>query len=189
MLEKYFKEISEKIAKPFISILSYFNIKPNTVSLVGLFIVIFGSLSFYYQNNNVGIILIFLGNAVDGLDGPYARKINLQSQTGALLDSFIDRISELFVWSVVAISYTKNEFELFTILSVVVSSNLIPYLRSKSEFYKLINKKGITARPERIIFAVIFMYFNIHFIYMYIFAILSWITVFQRFNYLYQHLN
>ena len=58
-----------------------------------------------------------------------------------------------------------------------------------SENYNITNKKGITARPERIIFAVLFMYFELPFIYMFIFAILTWLTVFQRFIFLYRSLK
>ena len=62
-------------------------------------------------------------------------------------------------------------------------------MRAKSESYGLENKKGIAARPERVIFAVLFMFFDFHFLYVYIFAVITWITAFQRFRYLYNHLN
>ena len=102
------------------------------------------------------------------------------SERGAVLDSLIDRLGELFIWSVVAIGYTSNDVELFIVLSILVASNLIPYIRAKSESYGITNKAGITARPERVIFAVIFMFFNLDYVYMYIFSLLCWITVFQR---------
>ena len=94
MLEKYFKSASEKFAKPFVLVLAKFQIKPNTVSILGLIIVLLGSYFFYVDNKFLGIILIFLGSAVDGLDGPYARHQDLVSERGAVLDSFIDRIGE-----------------------------------------------------------------------------------------------
>jgi phosphatidylglycerophosphate synthase len=62
-------------------------------------------------------------------------------------------------------------------------------MRAKSEFYGLQNKKGIAARPERVIFAVLFMFFNFSFVYVYIFAVITLITAMQRFIYLYNHLN
>ena len=189
MLEKLFKPISEKIALPFIKVLAYFNIKPNTVSYIGLLVVLIGSYYFYIGKSLFGIILIFLGSAIDGLDGPYARYSNLSSEKGAILDSFIDRIGELVIWSVIGISYTNSDIELFTIFAILVSSNLIPYLRAKSESYNFENKKGITPRPERVIFAVVFMFFQLPFVYMYIFALLTWLTVFQRFIYLYNSLD
>ena len=189
MLERIFKSTSEKFALPFIKGLSYLNVKPNTVSYIGLIVVLSGSYFFYLSNKLLGIVLIFLGSAIDGLDGPYARYINLSSERGAILDSFIDRIGELVIWSVIGISYTNNDLELFTIFSILVSSNLIPYLRAKSESYNIENKKGVTPRPERVIFAVVFMYFQLPFVCMYIFAFFTWLTVFQRFTFLYRTLD
>ena len=104
MLEKYFKNSSEVFAKPFIKILKFFNLKPNTVSIFGLLVIVIGSYCFYLENRNLGIVLIFLGSAIDGLDGPYAREIDLVSERGAILDSLIDRVGELIIWSVVGVS-------------------------------------------------------------------------------------
>ena len=165
--------ISMPTKTPAIFVLAKFRIKPNTVSILGLIIVLFGSYFFYVDKKFFGIILIFLGSAVDGLDGPYARYQNLVSERGAVLDSFIDRLGELFIWSVVAIGFTSNDIELFIVLSILVASNLIPYIRAKSESYGITNKAGITARPERVIFAVLFMFFDFNFLYVYIFAIIT----------------
>ncbi len=79
MLEKYFKNASEKFAVPFIKACIILKIKPNTLSIIGIFVVILGSIFFLTENKNIGIILIFLGSAVDGLDGPLARKLNSTS--------------------------------------------------------------------------------------------------------------
>ena len=52
------------------------------------------------------------------------------------------------------ISYTSNHLELFTIFSIIVGSNIIPYMRAKSELHGIDNKYGI-ARPN-----VFFQYFS-----------------------------
>ena len=59
MLEKIFKPTSEKFAIPFIKLLAFLNVKPNTVSYIGLFVVLIGAYYFYLGNNLFGIILIF----------------------------------------------------------------------------------------------------------------------------------
>ena len=186
MLEKIFKSTSEKFAYPFIRLLAYFKIKPNSVSYIGLIVVIVGSFYFYKNENLLGIVLIFLGSAIDGLDGPYARYINSSSEKGAILDSFIDRIGELFIWAVIGIKYAQSDLELFTVFSIITSSSLIPYLRAKSEIHNIENKIGLAARPERVLFAVFYMYFEFSFNFVYLFAIITWITVAQRFNRLYR---
>ena len=106
MLEKYLKEQSEKFASPFIRFFIFIGIKPNVLSIIGLLVVTLGCYLLFIDLKTLGAIVIFLCSAIDGLDGPLARKTNTMSDKGALIDSFIDRIGELFIWSVVAVSYT-----------------------------------------------------------------------------------
>ena len=113
MLEKYFKRYSEIFAIPFIKLCIILKIKPNVLSFIGLIVIILGSYFFFTVNKLYGVIFIFLGSAIDGLDGPLARTLNLQSQRGALIDSTIDRIGELIIWSVVCINYVNSNLELF----------------------------------------------------------------------------
>jgi len=185
MLEKYFKNFSEKVAIPFIKICIFLKIKPNMLSVAGLIVIVIGSYYFLILNKTYGIFYIFLGSAIDGLDGPLARTLNIQSDKGALIDSTIDRVGEMIIWSVICIKYVSSELELFTVISIVTASGLIPYLRAKGETLNIENKLGLTPRPERVIFAVLYMYFDFSFNFVYLFALLTWFTVFQRFYKLY----
>ena len=189
MLEKYFKSLSEKVALPFIKLCIFLKIKPNTLSVIGLIVIIIGSYYFLILNKTYGIIFIFLGSAIDGLDGPLARTLNIQSHKGALIDSTIDRVGEMIIWSVICLKYVSSELELFTVISIVTASGLIPYLRAKGETLNIDNKLGLTPRPERVIFAVLYMYFNFSFNFVYLFALLTWFTVFQRFYKLYMSIE
>ena len=110
------------------------------------------------------------------------------SDKGALIDSFIDRIGELFIWSVVAIKFTDSDIHLFFIFLVLSGSTLVPYLRARGEALGINNKVGIAARPERVIFAVIYMLFSLPFTAVYIFTLILWTTVYQRFIILYKNL-
>ena len=189
MLEKYFKKFSEKIAIPFIKICIFLKIKPNMLSVAGLIVIVIGSYYFLILNKTYGIFYIFLGSAIDGLDGPLARTLNIQSDKGALIDSTIDRVGEMIIWSVICIKYVSSEIELFTVISIVTASGLIPYLRAKGETLNIDNKLGLTPRPERVIFAVLYMYFDFSFNFVYLFALLTWFTVFQRFYKLYMSIE
>ena len=92
----------------------------------------------------------------------------------------------MFIWAVIGINFVDSNLELFTVFSILTSSSLIPYLRAKSEIHNIDNKVGIAARPERVLFAVFYMYFQFSFVYVYIFAMLTWLTVSQRFIKLYR---
>ena len=188
MLEKYLKEHSEKFASPFIKFCIFIGIKPNVLSIIGLLVVTLGCYLLFIDLKTLGAIVIFLGSAVDGLDGPLARKTNTMSDKGALIDSFIDRIGELFIWSVVAIKFTTSDVHLFFIFLVLSGSTLVPYLRARGETLGIDNKVGLAARPERVIFAVIYMLFSLPFTAVYIFTLILWTTVYQRFIILYKNL-
>ena len=188
MLEKYLKEQSEKFASPFIRFCIFIGIKPNVLSIIGLLVVTLGCYLLFIDLKILGAIVIFLGSAIDGLDGPLARKTNTMSNKGALIDSFIDRIGELFIWSVVAIKFTDSDIQLFFIFLVLSGSTLVPYLRARGEALGINNKVGIAARPERVIFAVIYMLFSLPFTTVYIFTLILWTTVYQRFITLYKNL-
>ena len=186
MLEKYLKSASEKFAKPFVKICISLKIQPNVLSVIGILVVVMGCLFFLTENKQIGIILIFIGSAIDGLDGPLARTLGKSSNKGAVLDSTIDRIGELFIWAVIGINYAQTNLEIFTVFSILTSSSLIPYLRAKSEIHNIENKVGLAARPERVLFAVFYMYFEFSFNFVYVFGIITWVTVAQRFNRLYK---
>ena len=188
MLEKYLKQQSEKFASPFIRFCIFIGLKPNVLSIIGLLVVTLGCYLLFIDLKIVGAIVIFLGSAIDGLDGPLARKTNTMSNKGALIDSFIDRIGELFIWSVVAIKFTDSDIQLFFIFLVLSGSTLVPYLRARGEALGINNKVGIAARPERVIFAVIYMLFSLPFTAVYIFTLILWTTVYQRFITLYKNL-
>ena len=188
MLEKYLKEHSEKFASPFIKFCIFIGIKPNVLSIIGLLVVTLGCYLLFIDLKTLGAIVIFLGSAIDGLDGPLARKTNTMSDKGALIDSFIDRIGELFIWSVVAIKFTASDIHLFFIFLVLSGSTLVPYLRARGETLGIDNKVGLAARPERVIFAVIYMLFSLPFTTVYIFTLILWTTVYQRFIILYKNL-
>ena len=79
MLEKYLKEQSEKFASPFIKFCIFIGIKPNVLSIIGLLVVTLGCYLLFIDLKTLGAIVIFLGSAIDGLDGPLARKTNTMS--------------------------------------------------------------------------------------------------------------
>lgn len=189
MLEKYFKGIAEVVAVPFIRICIFLRIKPNVLSFLGLVVVVYGCYFIYIEEINTGLLILFIGLAIDGLDGPLARSTSQNSEIGAFIDSIIDRIAEMFIWSIFCIKFANSNIEIFLSFFILTGSFLIPYIRAKSESVKLINTVGLTPRPERIIFAIFYMAVTPNIIFLYLFTIFIWITVVQRSVHLYRHLK
>jgi phosphatidylglycerophosphate synthase len=61
---------------------------------------------YFFKKNNLGLFCLFLGITLllDWMDGTIARKYNLESKGGWILDKVIDRISEIilftFIWPI-----------------------------------------------------------------------------------------
>ena len=182
MLERYFKNIAESFAIPFIKICIYLKIKPNFLSVLGLIAVAIGAWNIYIENITVGLVILFLGSAIDGLDGPLARYTKQSTDYGDFLDSTVDRIAEMFIWGVFCLKFANNNYEIMLVFAILTASFLIPYTRAKAESMNLHMDVGLTPRPERVIFAILYMAFEPHSIFLYIFTILVWITVIQRFK-------
>ena len=189
MLEKYFKSTAEKFAYPFIKICILLRIKPNTLSIIGLLIVFTGSFLVYNDFIGIGLLTLFIGSAVDGLDGPLARVTNQSSRLGGYIDSSVDRIAEMFIWCTFCIKFTSTNIELMMVFAILTGSFLIPYTRAKAESMGVYENIGLTPRPERVIFAILYMALNLQSIFLYIFTILVWVTVFQRMNLLYKKMQ
>ena len=189
MLEKYFKGLAEQVAIPFIRICIYLKIKPNTLSFLGLLIVISGCYLIFIDYTDIGLSILFLGLAVDGLDGPLARNTSQITEIGSFIDSIIDRVTEMFIWCLFCIKFVNSDIEIFLSFLILTGSFLIPYIRAKSESLNIKNTIGLTPRPERIIFAIIYMAITPEIIYLHIFTALIWVTVFQRSIHLYRNLK
>ena len=186
MLEKYFKKFAEKLSYPLIKLCIALKIKPNTLSIIGLLIVIIGSVLVYKDYTGPGLTILFIGSAVDGLDGPLARITNQTSGLGDFIDSTVDRIAEMFIWCTFCLKFTSSHFEVMLVFGILTGSFLIPYTRAKAESIGIYENVGITPRPERVIFSIIYMALTPGSVYLYIFTFLVWLTVFQRINVLYR---
>lgn len=172
---------------------------PNLLTLLG----IIPSLLFFYclVNHLYALALIaFIGNVIDMLDGAVARTHHKTSAFGAFFDSTLDRVVD-FV-SIVAFGFAGIvRWEI--VLPVLLFSFLISYERSRGELAsanRVSFDVGIVERPERLIIIflslllfVLFPNFTIARLnsaeaIFSLLALLSFITVLQRFHHAYKKL-
>ncbi len=141
------------IFKPFIKILEYFNASPNFISITG-FLINFAVLYLLAKSQIfiAGFVILFAG-LFDMLDGYIARNQNKVTKFGALLDSTLDRYSELIIFLGLGIYYYKlqNPMVLLAIFFTISGSLLISYVRARAEGLGLDCKVGLIQRPERVV--------------------------------------
>jgi len=168
--------------------LAKIGVRPNHVTLGGLAITLFGSVMLARGSLELGAILILVGSALDGLDGAVARAAGTASKRGALIDSVSDRIGEtsmfaaLAFWLTTRISPYEGDPALvvLTLLSLAAAL-LTSYLRAKAEVGGVDGRGGIVGRAERVILFSSGFLFGFVSVMLWLMAILTWITVFQRF--------
>lgn len=151
-----------RIINPFINGLIRLQITPNVITFVGLQFNILAAGLFVWAAINEpqnlcligwgGFVILFAG-LFDMIDGRLARLGNMSSAFGALWDSTLDRYSEMFTLSGIAIYLLLNDYAISGVvtLAAIVGSVMVSYVRSRAEGLGIECKVGFMQRPERVV--------------------------------------
>ena len=160
-----------------------FNIKPLQVTFLALFIGVIGALFIYFEFYILSFVFLWISGFFDVLDGELARLSNTQSQKGALLDIFFDRIVEVsyiiaFVNVASTLSLLVLAVSIILSMTLFLSVGAMSSKNSKKEFYY---QAGLIERTEGFILFSFMILFQEYASYIaYLFAFLILLTVFQR---------
>jgi CDP-diacylglycerol--glycerol-3-phosphate 3-phosphatidyltransferase len=143
------------ILAPIASGLAKIGEKPAMVTIIGLLVTVAGAVLIAYGYLFWGGLTAALGVALDALDGPLARRLEMESERGAFLDTMSDRFGEIAVW--VGLSVYLRQQPLLLVLCVIslAASLMIPYVRAKAEVVGLDGKGGWMGRAERMILILV----------------------------------
>ena len=138
--------ISYFITKPLVKI----RISPNGLTIFGL---VFGVLLYLNSQSVWAPILLVLSLICDGLDGSLAIITEKSSKWGAILDSVIDRLTEVF-WVLALYSLGIN---LNLLIAVFILSTVQEYLRARAGGVGVVEVGFVTyaERPVRASFVFI----------------------------------
>jgi CDP-diacylglycerol--glycerol-3-phosphate 3-phosphatidyltransferase len=161
---------------------------PNRLTLLGVGISFGGAALIAAGYLAWGCLVLGFGATLDILDGLLARMTDSESQRGAFLDSFTDRVGEVAMWTGLAFYLAddgRSELVMLTLFAVC-GSLLIPYLRAKAEGEGAEGKGGLMGRAERLLlfgFGVGLQGFGVPTLTgtVWALAVLTWLTVIQRF--------
>ncbi len=188
MIELRVRHRIDIIVIPIGQTLAKIGIRPIHLTLGGLFVTLLGAVLLASGETIVGPILMLGGSALDGLDGAVARAAGTASARGALIDSISDRIGETAMFAACAFWLTSKAspsegdpaLVLLTVLSLGAAL-LVSYMRAKAETTGVDGRGGLMGRAERVIlFTAGFMSGQVT-VMLWLMAILTWLTVGQRF--------
>lgn len=171
---------------------------PAKISLIGMFLSLISAIAIVSEYISVAGVSLLFGGLMDVLDGKHARKNTKASLSGALIDSFLDRIGEIAIFSSIAISFILKDLKIPAIITILSLgfSILVSYVRARGESLGIKSEEGIMRRQERIFLLTsallidsllslrISMYISITII-----LIGSLYTSFERFKHLYTRLS
>jgi len=163
-------------------------LRPAHLTLTGLIVTLVASAMLANGDVQRGALVILAGSALDGLDGAVARASGTASARGALFDSVSDRLGETAMFAACAFwlasRLSPQEGDPALVVLCVLSlgaSIVISYLRAKADVGGVEGRGGIMGRAERVIlFTVGFLADQVT-VMLWLMAILTWLTVFQRF--------
>src|SRR5829696_7010399 len=152
-----------KILDPFVNLLIKIGFTPNTVTVIGFILNIGVAVVFVVgaEKSNRGDLsyvgwagaLILFAGLFDMLDGQVARVGKMSSSFGALLDSVLDRYSELFMFLGICYYLISNHYFMSSLLAFIglIGSMMVSYTRARAEGLGIECKGGLMQRPERVI--------------------------------------
>lgn len=188
MIELRVRSRIDTVIGPIGRFLARIGLRPIHLTLSGLFVTLAGSVVLARGSVEVGALLILGGSALDGLDGSVARASGTESKRGALVDSVSDRLGETAMFAACAFWLTSRTSPAVGDPALVVLTMLslgaalvTSYLRAKADVGGVDGRGGLMGRAERVILFSAGFLFGFVSAMLWAMALLTWITVFQRF--------
>ncbi len=170
------------------------DIDPNIVTIIGVLISIFAGVLYASGNLGAGALFIIISGFCDVIDGAIARSQNRRTKFGGFLDSVCDRFADAAI--IIGIIYSGYVDPVLGALAIHASLT-VSYIRSRAESEGLNCTVGIAERAERLLIIIIGSFIaailggshTVMAITIGLLTVLSYITVFQRVNYVWNELN
>lgn len=159
--------------------------KPNAVTILGVVGNIVAGVLVGFGRLTWGGVLALLVGPLDALDGTLARLEGKDGAYGAFIDSVTDRYSEIAIYAgLIFYFFQQNAWRgVFLVFFAALGSVMVSYVRARAESLHYSAKVGLLTRAERYIVLIPGIIFRYPEISLWILAVLTHFTAFQRFFY------
>lgn len=164
----FLQKIIYRIIDPLIKGMIRIGITPNIVTTIGLIgNIIAAGFFIYAAQHDCDMPSIFWGGIIilgaglfDMMDGRLARMGHMTSSFGALLDSTLDRYSEMVTLMGIVLIFTEHPDDCWFPMGIVtftalLGSVMVSYVRARAEGLQIECKVGLMQRPERVVVTAI----------------------------------
>ncbi len=101
----------------------------DLITITGMIIVIYSLFSYYHTNNFIYILIALIGFSCDYFDGYIARKFNLSSKFGNIIDKFVDKINQVGILSLLIIKFDVSPIYL---LLYIIREAIMLFMRKNN---------------------------------------------------------
>ncbi|MDX1645549.1 MAG: CDP-alcohol phosphatidyltransferase family protein [Longimicrobiales bacterium] len=126
-------------------------LSPTVFNVLGVLCGVGAGISFATGRTNLGGWLVLAGGAADVLDGRVARSTGRADDTGAFLDSTLDRFAEVGAFVGLAVMYRASAVAVAVVATALGGSLLVSYARARGESLGVVAKVGVMQRAERLL--------------------------------------
>jgi len=188
VLAKVRRTLGQRISKIPAALLAKTGLSPNGLTLFGFAVTLAVAWVLSTGRFFLGGFLVLFSGAFDFLDGALARATGRSTKFGAFLDSTLDRFSDAALFLGLLAYYASqgsHYTEIVLIGAALTGSLATSYARARAEGLGLKDEVGLFTRTERIILLAIGLlighwYSNAMIVVLWIIAVLSNFTAFQR---------
>jgi len=128
-------------------------VSPAVLTMAGFVLNLVAAVLFATDELRWGGFMVLVAGIFDLLDGQVARAGRSETTFGALLDSTVDRYSEIIVWFGIAVSFIRADsfWTSSAVFFALAGSLMVSYVRARAEGLGETCKVGLMQRPERVI--------------------------------------
>jgi len=180
MLE-YLKEIFRSALRPLARKTDEIN--PNTLTIFGMLLSFVSAILFGWHEARLAGVFLLISGFFDAIDGLVARENNRTTRFGGFLDSVCDRFADaaIFIGAIYGgLTYFPPFPDWFMGVLAIVGSLMVSYTRARAEAAGVCASVGIGERAVRMIIIISGAFIGMVNWAVFLVAVLSFSTVFQR---------
>jgi CDP-diacylglycerol--glycerol-3-phosphate 3-phosphatidyltransferase len=152
------KQAARAILAPIVRLALALRLTPNTITVIGLAIVVVASALVGLGWLLIGAAILTAGSLLDAVDGALARARGGGTPFGAFFDSTLDRAAEAIVFVGVAAYFMRFSGDPFwpvvACLVALAASFMVSYARARAEGIGLDAEVGLAPRTERLVLVI-----------------------------------
>jgi CDP-diacylglycerol--glycerol-3-phosphate 3-phosphatidyltransferase len=157
LLPAWVKQAVRAILAPIVRVALALHVTANTVTVLGLVIVVIAALLIESGSLLAGALVLIAGSLLDAVDGALARATGGGTAFGGFLDSTLDRAGEAIVYLAIAAYYLQGTTPTWPVLAAFIAlagSFMVSYSRARAEGIGVSATVGIAPRTERLVLII-----------------------------------